>query len=48
MEGGLGPARAELRAGKDPELPGAVRASLGLGTTTDDIDALTAALIELR
>ncbi len=38
----------ELRAGKDPELPGAVRASLGLGTTTDDIDALTAAIIELR
>jgi selenocysteine lyase/cysteine desulfurase len=38
----------ELRAGKDPELPGAVRASLGLGTTAEDIDALTAALTELR
>ncbi len=39
---------AELQAGRDPELPGAVRASLGLGTTTEDIDALTAALIALR
>ncbi|HEX6025928.1 MAG TPA: aminotransferase class V-fold PLP-dependent enzyme [Solirubrobacter sp.] len=37
----------ELRAGKDPELPGAVRASLGLGTTAEDIDALIAALTEL-
>ena len=39
---------AELQAGRDPELPGAVRASLGVGTTTEDIDALTAALTELR
>jgi hypothetical protein len=29
---------AELRAGRRPALPGAVRASLGLGTTVDDID----------
>jgi selenocysteine lyase/cysteine desulfurase len=36
---------AELRAGREPELPGAVRASLGLGTTDQDIDALLAALI---
>jgi selenocysteine lyase/cysteine desulfurase len=34
----------ELRAGRDPELPGAVRASLGLGSTAEDVDALTAAL----
>ena len=39
---------AELKAGRDPELPGAVRASIGVGTTTEDIDALTAALTELR
>ena len=39
---------AELQAGLDPELPGAVRASLGLGTTAEDIDALIAALTELR
>ena len=38
----------ELQAGRDPELPGAVRASLGVGTTTEDIDALIAALTELR
>jgi selenocysteine lyase/cysteine desulfurase len=37
----------ELKAGHDPELPGAVRASIGLGTTPEDIDALTAALSEL-
>jgi selenocysteine lyase/cysteine desulfurase len=34
----------ELKAGRDPELPGAVRASIGLGTTVQDIDALVAAL----
>ena len=39
---------AELQAGRDPELPGAVRASIGLGTTAEDIDALIAALTELR
>jgi selenocysteine lyase/cysteine desulfurase len=38
---------AELRAGREPELPGAVRASLGLGTTTADVDALVGALYEL-
>jgi selenocysteine lyase/cysteine desulfurase len=37
----------ELKAGNDPELPGAVRASIGLGSTPEDIDALTAALLEL-
>jgi selenocysteine lyase/cysteine desulfurase len=35
---------AELRAGGDPELPGAVRASIGLGTTDADVDCLVAAL----
>ena len=34
----------ELRAGRRPPLPGAVRASMGLGTTTADIDRLTDAL----
>jgi len=38
---------AELAAGRDPELPGAVRASLGLGTTEADVDALVAALHEV-
>jgi selenocysteine lyase/cysteine desulfurase len=38
---------AELRAGRRPALPGAVRASLGLGTTVDDIDRLTDALHEI-
>ena len=33
-----------LRAGGRPELPGAVRASLGLGTTQADLDRLVAAL----
>ena len=39
--------QAELRAGREPELPGAVRASIGLGTTLQDIDALTGALAEI-
>jgi selenocysteine lyase/cysteine desulfurase len=34
----------ELRAGGTPELPGAVRASIGLGTTEDDVDRLVGAL----
>jgi selenocysteine lyase/cysteine desulfurase len=34
----------ELRAGRRPELPGAVRASTGLGTTAADIDRLADAL----
>ena len=38
---------AELRAGRRPALPGAVRASLGLGTTLDDIDRLIDALHEI-
>ena len=37
----------ELRAGRQPELPGAVRASIGLGTTAADIDALVEALYEI-
>jgi len=37
---------AEVRAGGDPELPGAVRASIGLGTTAADIDVLVGALYE--
>ncbi len=35
---------AELRRGLEPELPGAVRASIGLGTTIADLDALIGAL----
>jgi selenocysteine lyase/cysteine desulfurase len=38
---------AELRAGGHPALPGAVRASLGLGTTAGDVDRLVAALREI-
>jgi hypothetical protein len=38
---------AELRAGRRPALPGAVRASIGLGTTVADIDRLLAALNEV-
>jgi selenocysteine lyase/cysteine desulfurase len=34
----------ELRAGGTPQLPGAVRASIGLGTTEDDVDRLVEAL----
>ena len=37
----------ELRAGREPLLPGAVRASLGLGSTVEDIDRLAGALHEL-
>jgi selenocysteine lyase/cysteine desulfurase len=36
--------RDELAAGRHPALPGAVRASFGLGTTREDIDRLIAAL----
>jgi selenocysteine lyase/cysteine desulfurase len=39
--------QAELRAGRHPELPGAVRASLGLGTTLEDVDRLLDALAEI-
>ena len=39
--------RAQLQAGRRPPLPGAVRASVGLGTTPGDIDRLTRALHEL-
>jgi selenocysteine lyase/cysteine desulfurase len=38
---------AELRAGREPQLPGAVRASLGLGSTAEDVDRLVAALHEI-
>jgi selenocysteine lyase/cysteine desulfurase len=38
---------AELRAGRRPALPGAVPASIGLGTTTADIDRLIDALHEI-
>ena len=37
----------ELRAGRRPALPGAVRASIGLGTTPRDIDRLIDALHEI-
>ena len=38
---------AELRAGRQPLLPGAVRASLGLGNTVEDVDRLVRALHEI-
>ena len=41
---GLG---TELAAGRRPALPGAVRASLGLGTTPADLDRLTDALQDI-
>jgi selenocysteine lyase/cysteine desulfurase len=37
----------QLRAGAKPPLPGAVRASLGLGTSPEDIDRLLDALMEI-
>ena len=39
--------QAELRAGRHPQLPGAVRASLGLGATAEDVDRLVGALREI-
>jgi selenocysteine lyase/cysteine desulfurase len=39
--------QAALRAGERPLLPGAVRASLGLGTTPEDVDLLLDALQEI-
>jgi selenocysteine lyase/cysteine desulfurase len=36
---------SELRHGRDPELPGAVRASLGVGSSAQDVDLLLAALM---
>jgi selenocysteine lyase/cysteine desulfurase len=43
----VGRLAAELRAGRRPALPGAVRASLGLGTTSHDINRLIDALHEI-
>ena len=39
---------AELRAGARPLLPGAVRASVGLGSTVEDVDRLAEALHAIR
>ncbi|HXA28243.1 MAG TPA: aminotransferase class V-fold PLP-dependent enzyme [Candidatus Angelobacter sp.] len=39
--------RSELRRGEHAHVPGAVRASFGLGTTHDDVDALCDGLTEL-
>ena len=39
--------RVELRAGREPPLPGAVRASLGLGSTEADVDRLVHALASI-
>ena len=39
--------RAELQAGNAPPLPGAVRASIGLGTSAADVDLLTGALADI-
>jgi selenocysteine lyase/cysteine desulfurase len=38
---------ADLAAGRHPQLPGAVRASIGLGTTEEDVDRLVGALHEI-
>ena len=38
---------AELRAGRQPLLPGAVRASVGLGSTVEDVDRLVRPLHEI-
>jgi hypothetical protein len=37
----------ELRGGRRPALPGAIRASIGLGTTPSDVDRLIGALQEI-
>ena len=37
----------ELRSGRRPRLPGAVRASIGLGSSNEDIDRLTGALTRI-
>jgi len=39
--------RSELQRGEHAHVPGAVRASFGIGTTRDDVDALCDALTEL-
>jgi hypothetical protein len=39
--------RSALRRGEHAHVPGAVRASFGIGTTRDDVDALCDALTEL-
>jgi selenocysteine lyase/cysteine desulfurase len=44
---GLAEARAAVLRGDRSQIPGAVRASCGLGTSSDDIDALLGALREL-
>jgi selenocysteine lyase/cysteine desulfurase len=38
---------ASMHQGGHPPLPGAVRASIGIGSSTDDVDRLVAALAEL-
>jgi selenocysteine lyase/cysteine desulfurase len=43
-DGELEALRAELRSGGRPALPGAVRASMGLGSTAQDVDRLVDAL----
>ena len=44
---GAGAVRSSLRRGERAGIPGAVRASFGIGTTEDDVDALVAALTSL-
>jgi selenocysteine lyase/cysteine desulfurase len=36
--------RADLRGGRDPSIPGAVRASFGVGTTDDDVERFVEAV----
>ena len=44
---GIAEARAAVRRGDRRTIPGAVRASCGLGTTLQDVDALLSAVAEL-
>jgi len=39
--------RADLRAGRSPAVPGAVRASIGLGTTTFDVARIVEAVTDI-
>ncbi|WP_298339025.1 aminotransferase class V-fold PLP-dependent enzyme [Ferrimicrobium sp.] len=39
--------RAELKAGRRPRLPGAVRMSVGIGTTHEDVEYLVASLTQI-
>jgi selenocysteine lyase/cysteine desulfurase len=40
--------RSQIEAGAHPGMPGALRASLGIGSRAEDVDALVAALADIR